>query len=57
MKNTIIAISVVIGLLELGVIIAYFYIFNGAISSANQDWDLESDTVYRFMMAIRRRLQ
>lgn len=39
MKNTIIAISVVIGLLELGVIIAYFYIFNGAISSANQDWD------------------
>ena len=39
MKNTIIAISVVIGLLELGVIIAYFNIFNGAISSANQDWD------------------
>lgn len=39
MKNTIIAISVVIGLLELGVIAVYFCVFNGAISSANQDWD------------------
>lgn len=27
------------------------------IIAANPDWDLESDTVYRFMMAIRRRLQ
>lgn len=27
------------------------------VISANSDWDLESDTVYRFMMAIRRRLQ
>ena len=39
MKNTIIAISVVIGLSELGVIVAYFCVFNGTISSANQDWD------------------
>lgn len=27
------------------------------IIASNPDWDLESDTVYRFMMAIRRRLQ
>lgn len=27
------------------------------VIAANPDWDLESDTVYRFMMAIRRRLQ
>ena len=27
------------------------------IASAHPEWDMESDTVYRFMMAVRRRLQ
>lgn len=39
MKKTIIAICIIIGLLEIVVIAAYFCVFNGAISSANQDWD------------------
>ena len=39
MKKIIITVCAIIGLLELGVIVAYFCIFNGAISSANQDWD------------------
>ena len=28
-----------------------------AVTAAHPEWDLESDTVYRFMMALRRRLQ
>lgn len=52
MKNTIIAISVVIGLLELGVIIAYFCVFNGAISTANQDWDTFVQIFNGLVMAI-----
>lgn len=39
MKKTIVVICTVIGLLELTVIVAYFCVFNGTISSANQDWD------------------
>ena len=52
MKNTIIAISVVIGLLELGVIIAYCCVFNGAISTANQDWDTFVQIFNGLVMAI-----
>lgn len=52
MKNTIIAISIVIGLLELGVIIAYFRIFNGEISTVNQDWDTFIQIFNGLVMAI-----
>jgi hypothetical protein len=39
MKNTIITICTIIGLLELAMIVIYFVIFNGEISTSNQDWD------------------
>lgn len=52
MKNTIIAICVGIGLLELVVIVSYFCIFNGAISSANQDWDTFIQIFNGLVMAV-----
>ena len=39
MKKIIITVCAIICLLELGVIVAYFCIFNGEISTVNQDWD------------------
>ena len=39
MKKTIIAVCAIIGLLELAMIVIYFVVFNGGISSTNQDWD------------------
>ena len=39
MKNIIKVICIIIGLLELVMIIAYFVTFDGGISTANQDWD------------------
>lgn len=52
MKKAIIAICTVIGLLELFVIIAYFRIFNGEISTANQDWDTFIQIFNGLVMAI-----
>ena len=52
MKNTITAICVGIGLLELVVIVSYFCIFNGAISSANQDWDTFIQIFNGLVMAV-----
>ena len=40
MRTAIIIICTIIGLLELMVIVAYFSIFNGSISTNNQDWGL-----------------
>lgn len=52
MKKTIVAICAVIGLLELVVIVAYFCVFNGAISTANQDWDTFVQIFNGLVMAI-----
>lgn len=52
MKKAIIAICTVIGLLELFVIIAYFRIFNGEISTINQDWDTFIQIFNGLVMAI-----
>lgn len=52
MKKAIIAICTVIGLLELFVIIAYFRIFNGEISTVNQDWDTFIQIFNGLVMAI-----
>lgn len=52
MKKAIIAICTVIGLLELSVIIAYFRIFNGEISTVNQDWDTFIQIFNGLVMAI-----
>ena len=52
MKKIIITVCAIIGLLELGVIVAYFCIFNGAISSANQDWDTFIQIFNGLVMAI-----
>ena len=52
MKQAIIAICTVIGLLELSVIIAYFRIFNGEISTVNQDWDTFIQIFNGLVMAI-----
>ena len=38
MKKSIITICTIIGLLELGVIVAFFCVFNEGISIDNQDW-------------------
>ena len=52
MKKIIITVCAIICLLELGVIVAYFCIFNGAISSANQDWDTFIQIFNGLVMAI-----
>ena len=52
MKKTIVVICTVIGLLELTVIAAYFCVFNGTISSANQDWDTFIQIFNGLVMAI-----
>lgn len=52
MKKAIIAICTIIGLLELFVIIAYFRIFNGEISTVNQDWDTFIQIFNGLVMAI-----
>ena len=39
MKRTIIAVCTIIGLLELAMIVIYFVVFNGGLSTANNDWD------------------
>lgn len=52
MKKTIVAICTVIGLLELTVIVAYFCVFNGAISTDHQDWNTFLQIFNGFVMAI-----
>lgn len=52
MKKTIIAICSVLGLLELVIIIAYFCVFSGEISTANQDWDTFIQIFNGLVMAI-----
>ena len=52
MKKIIITVCAIICLLELGGIVAYFCIFNGAISSANQDWDTFIQIFNGLVMAI-----
>lgn len=52
MRKTIIIICTIIGLLELMVIVAYFSIFNGSISTINQDWGLFIQIFNGLIMAI-----
>lgn len=52
MRKTIIIICTIIGLLELMVIVAYFSIFNGNISTNNQDWGLFIQIFNGLIMAI-----
>lgn len=52
MRKTIIIICAIIGLLELMVIVAYFSIFNGNISTNNQDWGLFIQIFNGLIMAI-----
>lgn len=52
MKKIIITVCAIIGLLELGVIVAYFCIFNGEISTVNQDWDTFIQIFNGLVMAI-----
>lgn len=52
MRTAIIIICAIIGLLELMVIVAYFSIFNGNISTNNQDWGLFIQIFNGLIMAI-----
>lgn len=52
MRTAIIIICTIIGLLELMVIVAYFSIFNGSISTNNQDWGLFIQIFNGLIMAI-----
>lgn len=52
MKKIIITVCAIIGLLELGFIVAYFCIFNGEISTVNQDWDTFIQIFNGLVMAI-----
>lgn len=52
MKKIIITICTIIGLLEIGVIVAYFCVFNNGISTDNQDWGTFIQIFEGFIMAI-----
>ena len=52
MKKVIITTCIVIGLLEVMLVIAYFSIFNGAISTDHQDWNTFLQIFNGFVMAI-----
>lgn len=52
MRTAIIIICTIIGLLELMVIVVYFSIFNGSISTNNQDWGLFIQIFNGLIMAI-----
>lgn len=52
MKKIIITICTIIGLLEIGVIVAYFCVFNDGISTNNQDWGTFIQIFEGFIMAI-----
>ena len=52
MKNTIIVVCTIIGLLELSMIVIYFVVFNGGLSTSNQDWDTFIQISNGFIMTI-----
>ena len=52
MKRTIIAVCTIIGLLELAMIAIYFIVFNGGLSTANNDWDTFIQIFNGFIMTI-----
>jgi len=52
MKRGLIAIGVIIGIFQLAVIVVYFCLFNGGISSSHQDWDTFLQIFNGFVMAI-----
>lgn len=52
MKKGLIAIGVIIGIFQLAVIVVYFRLFNGGISSSHQDWDTFLQIFNGFVMAI-----
>ena len=52
MRKVIITTCIVIGLLEVMLVIAYFSIFNGAISTDHQDWNTFLQIFNGFVMAI-----
>lgn len=52
MKRTIIAVCTIIGLLELAMIVIYFVVFNGGLSTANNDWDTFIQIFNGFIMTI-----
>ena len=52
MKKGVITICVIIGLLEVMLVIAYFSVFNGAISTDHQDWNTFLQIFNGFVMAI-----
>lgn len=52
MKRTIIAVCTIIGLLELAMIAIYFVVFNGGLSTANNDWDTFIQIFNGFIMTI-----
>lgn len=52
MKKVIITTCIAIGLLEVVLIASYFSIFNGTISTDNQDWDTFLQIFNGFVMAV-----
>lgn len=52
MKKVIITTCIAIGLLEAVLIVSYFSIFNGTISTDNQDWDTFLQIFNGFVMAV-----
>lgn len=52
MKKTIIAVCTFIGLLEFAMVVIYFVVFNGGISTTNQDWDTFIQIFNGFIMTI-----
>ena len=52
MKKGVITICVIIGLLEVMLVIAYFSVFNGAISTDHQDWNTFLQIFNGFVMAV-----
>ena len=52
MRKVIITTCIVIGLLEVMLVIAYFSIFNGAISTDHQDWNTFLQIFNGFVMAV-----
>lgn len=52
MKKTIITVCTIIGLLEFAMIAIYFTVFNGGLSTANNDWDTFIQIFNGFIMTI-----
>lgn len=52
MKKTIITVCTIIGLLEFAMIAIYFVVFNGGLSTTNNDWDTFIQIFNGFIMTI-----